>query len=112
MPQVPIIMPQLGESIAEARIIRLNIATGDLVVADQEIIEVETNKAMMGVTTLCGGTVTEIRAEEGVEYAVGSLLGILEATEEEISRTGAPTMGLQGEPGSLDKDKDLSLIHI
>lgn len=97
MPQVPIIMPQLGESIAEARIIRLNIAVGDTVVADQEIIEVETNKATMGVTTLCGGTVTEIRGEEGVDYAVGSLLGILEASEEEVLRTGAPTMGDQGE---------------
>jgi pyruvate/2-oxoglutarate dehydrogenase complex dihydrolipoamide acyltransferase (E2) component len=77
MPQVPIIMPQLGESIAEAKIIRLNIAMGDSVVADQEIIEVETNKAMMGVTTLCGGTVTEIRAEEGVEYAGGKPVGNL-----------------------------------
>lgn len=109
MPQVPIIMPQLGESIAEARIIRLNIAMGDSVVADQEIIEVETNKAMMGVTTLCGGTVTEIRAEEGVEYAVGSLLGILEATEDEISRTGAPTIGEQTEPGLLDESEEGNL---
>ena len=109
MPQVPIIMPQLGESIAEAKIIRLNIAMGDSVIADQEIIEVETNKAMMGVTTLCGGTVIEIRAEEGVEYAVGSLLGILEATEEEISRTGAPTMGEQAESKLLDEGEEGNL---
>jgi pyruvate/2-oxoglutarate dehydrogenase complex dihydrolipoamide acyltransferase (E2) component len=106
MPQVPIIMPQLGESIAEARIIRLNIAVGDTVVADQEIIEVETNKATMGVTTLCGGTVTEIRGEEGVDYAVGSLLGILEASEEEISRTGAPTMSEQGD-GNQSEEANL-----
>ena len=109
MPQVPIIMPQLGESIAEARIIRLNIAIGDTVVADQEIIEVETNKATMGVTTLCGGTVTEIRGEEGVDYAVGSLLGILEATDEEILRTGAPTMGEQGESESSAGDDEKNL---
>ena len=38
MPKVPIMMPQLGESIAEATIIRLNIAVGDKVVADQEVI--------------------------------------------------------------------------
>ncbi|MDB4041622.1 lipoyl domain-containing protein, partial [Akkermansiaceae bacterium] len=75
MPQVPIIMPQLGESIAEARIVRLLIAEGDTVVVDQEIIEVETNKATMAVTTLCGGTITKLRGEEGVDYAVGSLLG-------------------------------------
>lgn len=97
MPQVPIIMPQLGESIAEARIIRLNIAVGDTVVSDQEIIEVETNKATMAVTTLCGGTITEIRAEEGVDYAVGTMLGILEATEDEIERTGSPILGEQEE---------------
>ncbi len=47
--------------------------------------------------------------KKGVDYAVGSLLGILEATEEEISRTGAPTMGLQGEPRLLDKGKEENL---
>lgn len=109
MPQVPIIMPQLGESIAEAKIIRLNIAVGDSVVADQEIIEVETNKATMGVTTLCGGVVTEIRADEGVDYAVGSLLGILEATEEEVARTGAPMMGEQPESVTPDEGEEENL---
>lgn len=97
-------MPQLGESIAEARIVRLFIKPGDIVVADQDIIEVETNKAVMSVTTLCGGTVTEIRGKEGENYAVGSLLGILEATEEEVARTGAPVMG--GNPEALEPDDD------
>jgi pyruvate dehydrogenase E2 component (dihydrolipoamide acetyltransferase) len=109
MPQVPIIMPQLGESIAEARIVRLNIAVGDAVVADQEIIEVETNKATMAVTTLCGGTVTEIRSKEGLDYAVGSLLGVLEATEEEIARTGAPTMGDQEVDESSSEESEANL---
>ncbi|MFT6181923.1 MAG: pyruvate/2-oxoglutarate dehydrogenase complex dihydrolipoamide acyltransferase (E2) component [Akkermansiaceae bacterium] len=88
---------------------RLHIALGDTVVADQEIIEVETNKATMGVTTLCGGTVTEIRGEEGVDYAVGSLLGILEASEEEIARTGAPTMGDQTEEGAAGREDEGNL---
>ena len=85
-------MPQLGESIAEATIVRFNVAVGDTVEADQEIIEVETNKATMGVTTLCGGVVKEILAEEGVSYAVGSVLGTVEATEEELERTGVTTV--------------------
>jgi pyruvate/2-oxoglutarate dehydrogenase complex dihydrolipoamide acyltransferase (E2) component len=110
MPQVPIIMPQLGESIAEARIVRLLISVGDTVVADQEIIEVETNKATMSVTTLCGGVVTEIRAEEGTDYAVGSLLGVLEASEEEITRTGAPNMG-EPEPVEETGDAEEDNLH-
>lgn len=92
MPTVPILMPQLGESIAEATIIRLGIAVGDAVRTDQEIIEVETNKAVMGVTTLCDGIVSEIRAVEGQSYSVGTVLGMLEVTEEEITRTGVDTL--------------------
>jgi pyruvate/2-oxoglutarate dehydrogenase complex dihydrolipoamide acyltransferase (E2) component len=92
MPTVPILMPQLGESIAEATVIRLGVAVGDAVRADQEIIEVETNKAVMGVTTLCHGIVSEIKAQEGVSYSVGSLLGLLEVTAEEVARTGVDTL--------------------
>lgn len=92
MPTVPIIMPQLGESIAEATVLRIGIAPGDAVVADQEVIEVETHKATMGVTTLCGGLVKEILAEEGKTYSVGSVLGYLDVTEEEVVRTGVDTI--------------------
>ena len=92
MPTVPILMPQLGESIAEATVIRLGVAEGDAVRADQEIIEVETNKAVMSVTTLCDGVIAEIKAKEGVSYSVGSLLGLLEVTEEEVTRTGVETL--------------------
>lgn len=92
MPTVPILMPQLGESIAEATVIRLGVAVGDSVRTDQEIIEVETNKAVMGVTTLCDGIVSEIRALEGTSYSVGTILGLLEVTDEELARTGVDTL--------------------
>jgi pyruvate/2-oxoglutarate dehydrogenase complex dihydrolipoamide acyltransferase (E2) component len=92
MPTVPILMPQLGESIAEATIVRLLAAVGDTVRADQDIIEVETNKAVMSVTTLCHGTVTELRVREGVSYAVGTMLGLLEVAAEEVARTGVDTL--------------------
>ena len=107
MPIVPILMPQLGESIAEATVIRLDVALGDSVKTDQEIIEVETNKAVMGVTTLCDGIVSDLRAVEGVSYSVGSLLGYLEVTEEEIARTGVDTLeSLDAKNDSQPKQKD------
>ena len=92
MPTVPILMPQLGESIAEATVVRIGITPGATVQTDQEIIEVETSKATMGVTTLCCGTVKEILAKEGETYSVGTLLGLLEVSEEEIAKTGVDTM--------------------
>src|SRR5207237_3986952 len=81
MPQVPIIMPQLGESIAEATIVDIKVKPGDEVVADQEIIDVETNKAVMGVTTPCKGKIDKITAQLKETYPIGSVLGYVEASE-------------------------------
>jgi pyruvate/2-oxoglutarate dehydrogenase complex dihydrolipoamide acyltransferase (E2) component len=85
---LPIIMPQLGESIAEATIIRANFAVGDRVEADTDLLEVETNKAVMGVTVPCGGTLREISAVVGESYAVGATLGYLEVSDEDAERLG------------------------
>lgn len=85
-------MPQLGESIAEATIMRILVEPGDLISADQEIIEVETNKATMGVTTICSGTVSDILVKEGETLVVGSCLGIVEVTEEELERSGSTAL--------------------
>src|SRR5258708_24786382 len=86
--RVPIIMPQLGESIAEATVVRLPFAVGDQVEGDAEIIEVETNKATMGVTAPCSGRVPELLVELQHSYAVGATLGWLEVSEDEAARLG------------------------
>src|SRR5256886_2940377 len=86
MPQVPITMPQLGESMAEATIVAIKVQQGDKVSADQEIIEVETDKAVMGVTTPCAGEIAKIDAEVKGTYAVGAVLGYVEASEADAAR--------------------------
>jgi len=86
MPQVPIIMPQLGESIAEATIVDIKVKPGDEVATDQEIIDVETNKAVMGVTTPCPGEIAKIDAEVKGTYSVGAVLGYVEASEADAAR--------------------------
>ena len=86
MPQVPIIMPQLGESIAEATIVNIKVKPGDEVVDDQEIIDVETNKAVMGVTTPCKGKIDKITVQLKETYPVGAVLGYVEASEQDAAR--------------------------
>lgn len=87
-PLLPIIMPQLGESIAEATVVRATFAVGDRVEADKDLLEVETNKAVMGVTAPCGGVLRELTAVIGESYAVGATLGYLEISEEDAERLG------------------------
>ena len=79
-------MPQLGESIAEATIVDIKVKPGDEVVDDQEIIEVETNKAVMGVTTPCKGKIDKITVQVKETYPVGAVLGYVEASEEDAAR--------------------------
>ena len=86
MPQVPIIMPQLGESIAEATIVDIKVKPGDEVASDQEIIEVETNKAVMGVTTPCKGKIDKISVQVKETYPIGAVLGYVEASEADAER--------------------------
>src|SRR5213082_2288017 len=86
MPQIPITMPQLGESMAEATIVAVKVQPGDKVSADQEIIEVETDKAVMGVTTPCAGEIAKIDVEVKGTYAVGMVLGYVEASEADAVR--------------------------
>ncbi|MEO6184237.1 MAG: biotin/lipoyl-containing protein, partial [Verrucomicrobiota bacterium] len=93
MPQIPIIMPQLGESIAEATIINFLVKVGDKVAADQDVIEVETNKATMNVTAPCPGILHAISAKLNESYAVGATLGFMELSEEEALRLGLNDLG-------------------
>ena len=79
-------MPQLGESIAEATVVDIKVKPGDEVVADQEIIDVETNKAVMGVTTPCKGKIDKITVQIKETYPVGAVLGYVEASEEDAAR--------------------------
>lgn len=88
MPYIPIIMPQLGESIAEATVIRYLLQPGDSVEADQDVIEVETSKAVMCVTSPSRGKITEFRAQLNESYPVGAILGQVEVSAEEAARMG------------------------
>jgi pyruvate/2-oxoglutarate dehydrogenase complex dihydrolipoamide acyltransferase (E2) component len=88
MKQLPIIMPQLGESIAEATIVHFLIKPGDVVAADQDVIEVETNKATMNVSSPCGGKVISLTARLTESYPVGATLGHIEISDQEAQRLG------------------------
>ncbi|MDE3068831.1 MAG: 2-oxo acid dehydrogenase subunit E2 [Verrucomicrobiota bacterium] len=88
MPQIPIVMPQLGESIAEARIIAFLVQPGEPVEAGQDLIEVETDKATTTVASPCRGRLEKFTAPLNESCAVGAVLGRIEATAEEAARLG------------------------
>ncbi|MGV9250770.1 dihydrolipoamide acetyltransferase family protein [Streptomyces sp. NPDC003697] len=75
MPQVlEFRLPDLGEGLTEAEIVRWLVEVGDVVAVDQPVVEVETAKAMVEVPCPYGGVVTARFGEEGTELPVGAPL--------------------------------------
>ncbi|WP_369176513.1 dihydrolipoamide acetyltransferase family protein [Streptomyces mutabilis] len=67
-------LPDLGEGLTEAEIVRWMVEVGDVVAVDQPVVEVETAKAMVEVPCPYGGVVTARFGEEGAELPVGAPL--------------------------------------
>lgn len=106
MPAIPIIMPQLGESIAEAAIVSFLVKPGEPVEADQDIMEVETNKATLNLAAPCRGKIEKFVAKLSESYAVGAVLGYLEASPEDAARLGLDvsppeTNGKESDPSAM-----------
>ncbi|MEV8451197.1 dihydrolipoamide acetyltransferase family protein [Streptomyces sp. NPDC052095] len=82
-------LPDLGEGLTEAEIVRWLVEVGDVVAVDQPVVEVETAKAMVEVPCPYGGVVTARFGEEGSELPVGAPLLTVAVGEDEESEPSA-----------------------
>ncbi|MEU5882509.1 dihydrolipoamide acetyltransferase family protein [Spirillospora sp. NPDC047279] len=71
------VLPDLGEGLTEAEIVRWLVAAGDTVEVDQPVVEVETAKAVMELPVPFAGVVAALNAAEGDVVAVGSVLVVI-----------------------------------
>src|SRR5512143_3718246 len=84
-----IIMPQMGESIAEGTITKWMKKVGESVKRDEPIFEISTDKVDAEIPSPVAGTLVEIRVKEGQTVPINSVVGMIgEASEAAVS---APT---------------------
>lgn len=84
-------LPDLGEGLTEAQIVRWLVEVGDVVAIDQPVVEVETAKALVEVPCPYGGVVTARFGEEGTELPVGDPLLTVAVGTVEPSGSQTPT---------------------
>src|SRR5262249_62384896 len=72
-----ILMPQLGETVAEGKITTWFKAIGDVVKPGDNLFEIETDKVSMEVPATAAGVLEEIRIEAGEVAPVGAIVAIL-----------------------------------
>jgi pyruvate dehydrogenase E2 component (dihydrolipoamide acetyltransferase) len=71
-------IPDFGEGLTEAEIIRWFVEVGDIVAIDQVLVEVETAKTVVEIPSPFAGTITSIMAQEGETVDVGSVLFVID----------------------------------
>ena len=83
-------LPDVGEGLDEAEVIRWLVAAGERVARDQPIVEIQTDKALVEIPSPASGTMAQLAADAGAIVKVGELLFVLDADAgEEHGGTGA-----------------------
>ena len=72
-----LLMPQLGETVAEGKITKWFKAAGDAVKPGDNLFEIETDKVSMEVPSTTTGVLSEIRVSAGDIALVGAVVGVI-----------------------------------
>ena len=86
-----VVMPQMGESIAEGTIVRWIKKLGDSVDRDEPLFEISTDKVDAEIPSPAAGVLTDIKAKEGDTVPVNSVVAVIGAAGEATAATPVAT---------------------
>jgi pyruvate dehydrogenase E2 component (dihydrolipoamide acetyltransferase) len=86
----PFVLPDLGEGLTEAEIVKVLVREGDVIQEDAPLIEVETDKASVEIPSPMSGRVAKIHVEAGQTVKVGSVLVTFDDAGAAADGRGAP----------------------
>ena len=88
-------LPELGENISSGRVAAILVKEGDSVQADQPIVELETDKAVLEVPSPAAGTVEKILIKEGDDVQIGQTMMVLETHDEETTEEAGDSVAFE-----------------
>src|SRR5262245_28076802 len=89
MAKVDVLMPQMGESIAEGTLSKWLKQVGDEVKRDEPLFEISTDKVDAEIPAPTAGVLAEIKVQQGQTVPVQTLVAVIE-TEKGAAATAAP----------------------
>jgi len=99
MARVDVLMPQMGESIAEGTLSKWLKKLGDEVKRDEPLFEISTDKVDAEIPAPSAGVLAEIKVQEGQTVPVQTLVAVIE-TDKSASTTAAPSAAAQRAPAA------------
>lgn len=91
-----IIMPQLGETVAEGKIVSWFKKVGDAVAVGDRLFEVETDKVTIDVEAVSAGTITAINVGDGETAAIGVVVAVLDGASTQPTAAAARSPVIAG----------------
>lgn len=109
MAHTKVIMPQMGESVAEGTVAKWLKSIGEKVDRDENILEISTDKIDVEVPSPQSGFLRAILVEEGQTVEVGTPIAVIaDSADEEIDGVeAAPAPAKQPEPEKVEEVKDV-----
>jgi len=95
-----VIMPQLGETVAEGTVTKWYKKVGDAVKADEVLFDVETDKVSTEIPAPAAGVLAEILVQEGVTAKVGAKLAVIRESGGQVARLTAAASAAAPAPTS------------
>src|SRR5215831_4919116 len=93
-----VVMPQMGESIAEGTITKWLKNVGDHVDRDEPLFEISTDKVDAEIPSPAAGTLTEIKFKEGETVEVNTVVAVLDGNGAKPAPVETATAGEQETP--------------
>jgi len=90
-----VVMPQMGESIAEGTVVRWIKKVGDTVDRDEPLFEISTDKVDAEIPSPAAGVISEIRVKEGETVPVNSVVAVIGSGAAATGRTTTPEPPVQ-----------------
>ena len=81
-----VVMPQLGETVAEGTVTKWHKKIGDAIKADEALFDVETDKVSTEIPALASGVIAEILVQEGTTAKVGTRLAVIREAGAQAAR--------------------------
>ena len=103
--------PDVGEGIAEGEIVRWLVKQGDWIKEDQELVEVETDKAVLTLNSPYTGKVEKLHGNEGEIIKVGALLTTVQDTEDVAAALQSENKDSGTVVGSLGGEIELEIVR-
>lgn len=102
MNTVQVKVPELSESVSEATLLEWKRKPGDIVAADEILIEIETDKVVLEVPSPAAGQLAEIRAQNGQTVVSGEVIAVID-TDASVSASASTDSSRAPSPAPVEK---------